>query len=166
MLYREDILSIYTHIPEDTREIQETLRELSISPSKEIKVYLSSVGGRVDTTITIINLLRANFETVECHVLGPCYSAASILALAGTKLIMYPNTYLMFHALHTELKDYTHKQVIAVDSYMNNYEELVYKYCTPFLTKRECKKFMAGDDLYIAEDNAKSRITRHNKRKS
>ena len=69
----------------------------AIKSAAAITLYINSPGGDVFAAMAIYNLLAPMKEKITAHVLGWAASAASILALAGKKLLMGEATYLMIH---------------------------------------------------------------------
>jgi ATP-dependent Clp endopeptidase proteolytic subunit ClpP len=63
----------------------------------EIHVHINSPGGSVFDGLAIFNFLRAHAASVTTYVDGLAASIASIIALAGEKLVMPENAYLMIH---------------------------------------------------------------------
>lgn len=66
-----------------------------------IRVHINSPGGDVQGGINIANALRAQQtikgRTVETHIEGMAASIASVIAMAGTKVVMADNALLMVH---------------------------------------------------------------------
>lgn len=69
----------------------------AIKDKKSIKVLLNSPGGDVFDGVAIYNIISQVRDKVETEVLGWAASAASIVALAGEKLVMGEGSYLMIH---------------------------------------------------------------------
>lgn len=64
---------------------------------KDITVSINSPGGSVFDGLTIYNALRASGANVTVKVMGIAASIASIIAMAGKKIIMPENTFMMIH---------------------------------------------------------------------
>ena len=76
----------------------ETLaRELKALEADEIIVRINSPGGSVFDGFAIYNALRAHAASVTTIVEGLAASAASLIALAGDKVVMRPASELMIH---------------------------------------------------------------------
>lgn len=71
--------------------------ELGTITAKDITLSINSPGGSVFDAIAIYNALRAKDAKVTVRVLGVAASAASLIAMAGDKIIMPENTYMMIH---------------------------------------------------------------------
>lgn len=77
---------------------KEFAQELSKIPAaRKITVAINSPGGSVHEGLAIYNLLAARRGQVTCRVDGLAASIASIIALAGSKLVMPASALLMIH---------------------------------------------------------------------
>ena len=63
----------------------------------EIKVYINSIGGSVSEGNAIYNILKRSPATKTVYVDAFAYSVASVIAMAGDKIIMPSNTTMMIH---------------------------------------------------------------------
>lgn len=77
--------------------ISEMKAKLNESGSKEILLSINSPGGSVFDAVAIFNALRNSGAKVTVRVLGIAASAASLIAMAGDKIIMPENTMMMIH---------------------------------------------------------------------
>ncbi|MBO0459824.1 Clp protease ClpP [Enterococcus hulanensis] len=68
---------------------------------EEIDVVINSNGGDVFQGIAIGNLLKANKAKINIIINGVAASAASIIAMAGDTIQIYPNAQLMIHRAST-----------------------------------------------------------------
>lgn len=77
---------------------KEFAQELSKIPvNRQITVGINSPGGSVHDGLAIYNLLSARRNQVTCRVDGIAASIASIIALAGSRLVMPASALLMIH---------------------------------------------------------------------
>lgn len=75
----------------------EFVDELAGITAPRIALRLNSPGGSVFEGVAVANALRAHPASVTVYVDGIAASIASIIALAGDKLVMRPQTQLMIH---------------------------------------------------------------------
>jgi len=68
-----------------------------ISPDAKINLRINSPGGEVFDGLAIFNLIRAHKGEVITTIDGLAASMASAIALAGNKVIMPENAYMMIH---------------------------------------------------------------------
>jgi hypothetical protein len=66
----------------------------SVRGNKAVDVLLHSPGGRPDATERLVNLLRNNFQEVNFLIPHSAYSAATMLALSGDRIILHPSATL------------------------------------------------------------------------
>lgn len=76
---------------------QEFTRELRAIAASRIVLHLNSPGGDVFDGLAIYQALREHPATVETHVDALAASAASLIALAGDRVVMAPRAFLMIH---------------------------------------------------------------------
>ena len=69
----------------------------------ELHIYINSPGGDAFAGITIYNMLARHPAKITVHVDGLAASIASIIAMAGDKIIMPRNATLMIHNAWTSL---------------------------------------------------------------
>lgn len=77
-----------------------------IKDKKTINIKLNSCGGDLYTGIAIHNALKALPGTKNVIVEGLAASAASIIAMAGDSVKMYPGSLMMIHGVAVVLWDY------------------------------------------------------------
>lgn len=68
-----------------------------VRDAKSIKLLLNSPGGSVFDGMAIYHILASERSKLEIEVIGLAASIASIIALAGKKLIMAEGSYYMIH---------------------------------------------------------------------
>ena len=72
-------------------------KELSAVKASQIDLHINSPGGEVFDGITIYNLLKQHPANVTTYVDGLAASIASVIALAGDRVIMAENALYMIH---------------------------------------------------------------------
>ncbi|MGI5286634.1 head maturation protease, ClpP-related [Nonomuraea polychroma] len=75
----------------------EFVEELKAVTARKLTVRVNSPGGSVFQGVAIGNALRAHPASVTVRVEGLAASIASVIALAGDRLIMAPNSMFMIH---------------------------------------------------------------------
>ncbi|MCG6493431.1 head maturation protease, ClpP-related [Kitasatospora sp. A2-31] len=73
------------------------VRELSAVNASLIEVHINSPGGEIFDGIAIANALRAHPANVVTYVDSLAASIASVIALAGDRVVMAPNSQMMIH---------------------------------------------------------------------
>ncbi|MFD9618494.1 head maturation protease, ClpP-related [Streptomyces virginiae] len=73
------------------------INELKSVTASEITVRLNSPGGDVFDGIAILNALRSHAARITVSVDGLAASIASVIAMAGDRVVMQPQSQLMIH---------------------------------------------------------------------
>jgi len=71
--------------------------ELAALDVSAIDVHINSPGGEIFDGIAIMNALRAHRATVTTYVDSLAASIASVIAMAGDRIVMAPNSQMMIH---------------------------------------------------------------------
>lgn len=75
----------------------DVISELATITAPSLRVRVNSPGGSVFEGLAIANALRSHPANVTVQVDGLAASIASVIALAGDRLVMMPNSMLMIH---------------------------------------------------------------------
>jgi ATP-dependent protease ClpP protease subunit len=75
----------------------DVIAELASITAPNLRVRVNSPGGSVFEGLAIANALRSHPAAVTVQVDGLAASIASVIALAGDRLVMMPNSMLMIH---------------------------------------------------------------------
>lgn len=156
-----------------SKSVQKTLDSLK---GKNINVHINSGGGDVFESIAIGNLLKQHDGRVNVIIDGLAGSGASVVAMAGEKITMFPNSMMMIHKAWTfamgnadELRK-TADDLEKIDSavkasYQNRFigtdeelEDLIAE--ESWLTAEECVAFGFCDEI-IEEETAKEEPARN-----
>lgn len=65
--------------------------------NEKINIFLSTPGGRLDTTVQILALMEITEAETICHVMSYIASAGTLIALAADNLSVSPFGYMMLH---------------------------------------------------------------------
>ena len=90
-------ISIFDEIGAWGVNAKDFIAALKPHKGKNLTCLINSPGGSVFDALAMYNVLRANGGTVTTKVLGVAASAASLVAMAGDKIIMPENTFMMIH---------------------------------------------------------------------
>lgn len=85
----------------DDNEDLDIKRKLNRIDAETIHVHINSPGGSAFDGVAISNLLRNHPAEIIVHIDGWAASAASVIAMAGDKIIMPENTMMMIHRAST-----------------------------------------------------------------
>lgn len=73
------------------------IADLKPLAGKPLALFINSPGGSVSDGLAIYNALKAHDGEITVKVMGVAASAASFIAMAGDKIVMPENTFLMVH---------------------------------------------------------------------
>lgn len=73
------------------------IRDLKAIKASTINVSINSPGGDVFAGLAIYNALKGSGKEIVVKVMGVAASAASLIAMAGDKIVMPKNTFMMVH---------------------------------------------------------------------
>lgn len=90
-------ISIYDEIGAWGVTAKDFIAELKALDAGTIKVSINSPGGSVFDALAMFNALRQHPASIEVTVMGVAASAASLIAMAGDKIIMPANAFMMIH---------------------------------------------------------------------
>lgn len=118
----------------EIREIDADLREeyrsrdLDDFPPVPIWLHIHSYGGSLFAGFSTADQLKLIKSPIYVIVEGVCASAATLIALAGTKRAILPNSFMLVHQLtglmwgtHEEFKDEMKLQQMAMDKLVKFY---------------------------------------------
>ncbi len=111
------------------RRVVESLLYLDAQDEKEpIDLYLSTAGGWLDAAFAIVDTIVAIEAPVNTIALGGCYSAGTVVLVAGTgKRSASPNAVLSVHANlghSTDPYAYDHHEEARVEAHFRRYAKL------------------------------------------
>lgn len=130
--------------------IKEILQE---TPSDTINIHIQSYGGDVFEGITIYNLLRNSKKAINVYVDGIAASSASIIALAGDKLIMPKNTQFMIHNPWTYTWGNANEMEKVVAQLRTCENSIIATYMEKFVgTEDELRQLLDAETFMTAEE--------------
>lgn len=140
--------------PQDVSDFLKGLNGL-----QNVDIYINSGGGDSFAGIAIHNLLKNNQAFKTVYVVGLAASAASIIALAGDKVVIYSGAQLMIHNPWTiamgDANDF--RKVVAMldkasESYLNIYTE----HAKEGVTAEQIKAMMDAETWMTGVDAAQT----------
>jgi ATP-dependent Clp protease, protease subunit len=79
-------------MPDDVKNLLDDIKDVS-----ELNIYINSGGGSVFAGLAIYNMLKRSKASKTVYVDGVAASIASIIALAGDRVVVPSNAFLMIH---------------------------------------------------------------------
>lgn len=131
-------------------EFVDSLKQIT---SRKINLRLNSPGGSVFEGITVANALRAHPASVTVYVDGLAASIASVIAMAGERLVMMPQSQLMVHnasaGCYGDATEMT-KMADLLDKQSLNIAQAYAEYSGRSLA--EWQDYMAAETWFTAEE--------------
>lgn len=78
-------------------QAKDFVTDLGKVQSKTLNVEINSPGGDVFAGLAIYNALKSSGKEIVVKIMGVAASAASLIAMAGDKIVMPKNTFMMIH---------------------------------------------------------------------
>lgn len=91
------VLSIHDEIGFWGVQAKDFINSLGQVQSESVDVEINSPGGDVFAALAMYNALKGSGKTINVKVMGVAASAASLVAMAGDKIVMPKNTFMMIH---------------------------------------------------------------------
>lgn len=90
-------ISIYDEIGLWGVTAKQFIADLKALNASTVKLSINSPGGSLFDALAMYNAIRQHPATIEVTIMGVVASAASIVAMAGDKIIMPENAFMMIH---------------------------------------------------------------------
>lgn len=129
-------------------------RKIQDVKAEKIHVHINSGGGSAFDGVAICNLLKQHNAEIIVHIDGWAASAASVIAMAGDKIIMPSNTMMMIHQASTieygnaDLFEKTARDLRKIDS------ALAASYKKRFVGTDEELKQLLKDETWLTAEEA------------
>lgn len=94
-----DIVSSWWGAWDDTDQYPEAIRDFlnGVEGVQNLNIYINSGGGNVFAGMAIYNMLKRHKAHKTVHIDGLAGSIASVIAMAGDKIVIPSNAFLMIH---------------------------------------------------------------------
>ncbi|MDK4516858.1 Clp protease ClpP [Fusobacterium necrophorum] len=140
---------------EDMTSADDIYKELeNFGEVEDINLYINSPGGSVTDGCAIYSALKRHKARVNVFIDGQCSSIASVIAMAGDKIVMSPVSTMMIHnpvsALAGEAKDMRH--LASVLDIMK--ETIINAYVTKSSLSREEISELMNQETYFTSKQA------------
>ena len=110
---------IYNYFGIDATSSKSIENSLNMAKGDELEVSINSPGGYVDEGSAIYTMLKDYAGNVTIKIVGMAASAASVIAMAGDKIMISPTARLMIHnasgGVCGDYRDMTHSAQVLKD---------------------------------------------------
>ncbi|MGN1097751.1 MAG: head maturation protease, ClpP-related [Clostridia bacterium] len=155
-----DIVSSWWGAWNDADQYPEAVRDfLDGCEGKSLNIYINSGGGNVFAGIAIYNMLKRHkgFKTV--YVDGLAASIASVIALAGDRIVIPSNAFLMIHKPYSNLDaanaDECRKMAADLDIIETGIMNIYREHLRPGVDAEEIRNMVNAETWLNGEEAAK-----------
>ena len=133
--------------PSDFSEIVSVLDNTEIGDVVIFK--LNTPGGRLDTTLSILDAIHASKAQTVAEISGDCSSAGTFIALPCDGLYVSKHSEFMCHNFSGGSGGKGHEIKAHTEFMLPNNAKLMRKVYKSFLNKKEIKQLIDGKDFYM-----------------
>lgn len=130
------------------------------NPDDEIRIYINSTGGSVDTALQFLRVLSETPAPVTCSVEGSCMSAATMIFLSADVFEITPHSLFMFHNYSGGIfgkGGEIYDQAVFERAWSTNLLRAIYK---DFLIEAEITSLLDNKDLWLHSEDVASRCAK------
>jgi len=123
-----------------------------------VTLFINSGGGYIDSSFAMIDAIKASKASVTAHIVGTVASAATMLALACSEIVIADHVQFMIHNYSGSASGKGNEikaQVEFTDKAVNKAFECFY---AGFLTPLEMELVIAGKDFWMGKEELQLRL--------
>ena len=126
----------------------------------EIFIHLNTGGGRLDTGIQMINLMKASDAKIITSLEGNAYSLGTLIFLSGDEMLVHDYCMMMFHDYSGGVGGKGNEQAAQLTATNKFFASIAKKIYIPFLSDDEVSRVLRGEDLWMASPEIKTRLSK------
>lgn len=130
------------------------------SPNDIIFIHLNTPGGNLGTGVQIINAMLASQAKIVTVLESEAHSLGTMIFLCGDEFVVHDNCIMMFHNYSGGTSGKGNEQEAALNATVKWVAELLERIYIPFLTPKEIKNILNGQDLWMHSDEIRKRLDR------
>ncbi len=142
--------------PEDYVDLIDAL--YTGKPNENIVIHLNTPGGRMDTTLQILNAIKTTDADVVCVADGEVASAGSLILFAATQIAVQPFSYVMIHDGSEGTGGKLNENLKQAQFSANLTSKLYHEIYEPFFSKEEIDSVLDGQDMWLLAEEVNERI--------
>ena len=128
------------------------------TPNDTVYIYLNTPGGRLDTTLQIINALRISQAKIITVIEAEAHSAGTMLFLCADEFVVHENSIMMFHNFSGGAIGKGNELKLQIDAVVGWFNKMAYDIYHPFLTLDEIDDLIAGKDIWMEAVEIRERL--------
>ena len=161
---RKEVDFYLINVIEDIGDYIDFLREVENCREGDlVTVHINCLGGDLDATLQIYDVLKSSLAKVEISIEGACCSGASMIMLTGNLWRLTPHCYVMIHSWNgciggkwIEIKKrYKYDEEIIEKQFRELYKN--------FLSDKEIQECLDGKDFYFDCNEIEKRLNNYQK---
>lgn len=133
----------------------------------EVNMYLNTPGGALVSGLALIQAMRDSKAHIRTILQPQAFSMGALIFLAGDEQVAPPNSLLMFH-------HYSggggggkgNEQVAELNATSAWFEEAMFDICRPFLSAKEVREMLKGQDIWMRCAEIRKRLAGMKKTKA
>lgn len=132
------------------------LAQINTNP---IAIYIDSPGGDVANGFSIINCMRGIAPLIVTMIIGKACSMAGVIAIAGDRRLIAPNTVWMAHDMRSGIIDYATKIEDRAE-FIKNYQKKIFNFIREHtkLSEKEIRQAINGELWLFPEECLKKGV--------
>ena len=142
--------------PEFFIEMIHTIK--TAGPQDVAYIYLNSPGGRLDTTLQLINAMRISPAKIVTVIEAEAHSAGTMIFLAADEFVVHENTMMMFHNFSGGAFGKGNELKLQVDAVVKWFNKMAVDIYSPFLSDEEIQDLIDGKDIWMEAEEIRDRL--------
>ncbi|MBH0159121.1 Clp protease ClpP [Fictibacillus sp. 5RED26] len=130
--------------------------QLNSISAKKINIHVNSPGGDVFESIAIHNLLKNHSAEIIIHIDGLAASGASVIAMAGDKIVMPKNTMMMIHKAWTFAAGNSNELRKVADDLEKIDTAVTESYTSRFVGEKSELEQLLSDETWLTAEECKT----------
>lgn len=116
--------------------------------TQQITLFIHSGGGLATVGFAIYDLIKDD-PRVDTYMVGLAGSAAGLIFMGGTRRAATDMSRLMVHRSHSTVRHANKVDLLESVEESDFWDMPIQKIYEPFLTKKQLKMFLDGEDVYL-----------------
>ena len=142
----------------EPREYLELLTVLNSATEEDTIIFnINCPGGRLDTTLMVVDAMHNTLANTIARITGEAASAATMIMLAVDNLECSDFGSAMVHYYSGGLYGKGNELKSRMDFEVKHMPRIVQSYYKGFLTKKEIKALIGGEDFYMDKEEIEAR---------
>lgn len=130
----------------------------SAKSTESVILHINTPGGNLDTTLGILNAMKACEGEVISIAAGQVASAGTLLLFAAPQIGIGPYAYAMLHDGSELTSGKINENLRQATFSADQIRDLYFDIYSPFFTKEEIESILDGKDMWLTNKQLKERL--------